>query len=224
MAVSGLVAISIGWVVVGSNASTSAGVITADVRGAVARLPDGSKMSLRAHSRVRVEATRQQNVAVLDRGEVILEVARDAPRPVIVRAADATAAASAGSKLRVAMNVVIEFELLEGETRLYLSRAANAGAGVITLKKGVPYRVPMRPTGAEFAPGHGSMDALLIDGGIIETNREVRAIAVRVPISILSQPYLRCLRMSNEQHTQRHPCEPDRSYIGGECKDESYLI
>lgn len=183
MAVSALVLAPFGWVVVRSKASAPARLVTTQAKGRTERLPDGSLVSLLAHSQVQIEVTELQNVAILRQGEALITVASNAQRPLMVHVAHAMAAASAGAKLRVAMNVMAEFELLEGEVYLYLS-GAGAGAAAIALKPGMRYPVPIAAGSVRL---DSSMDAMRIEErGIeceIEISCDLQAVAATVPTS-----------------------------------------
>lgn len=114
------------------------------------RLPDGSKMRLEERSEVKLDRADEQWIAIVVSGSAIFDVPPDAPQPLIVRAARVTAVGSAGAKFRVSIDLHLEFELYEGFVQV-VTRGANGLPAVITLKKGVPSRVPI--AAGEIASG-----------------------------------------------------------------------
>jgi hypothetical protein len=223
MAVSALVLAPFGWVVVRSKASAPTRLVTTHAKGRTERLSDGSLVSLLAHSQVQIEVTELQNVAILRQGEALITVASNAPRPLMVHVAHAMAAASAGAKLRVAMNVMAEFELLEGEAYLYLS-GAGVGAAAIALKPGMRYPVPIAAGSVRL---DGRMDAMRIEErGIecdIEITRDLQVVAATVPTSTALPPAVTRRDLGEAQFTPRALRGPDHAVMEGGDKHHAIL-
>jgi ferric-dicitrate binding protein FerR (iron transport regulator) len=107
---------------------------------ATKQLPDGSTLFLGTRSRAVVRVSDQQCVTEFVKGEGKFEVARYSPKTFVVETFLATATAAAGASFRVAIDSSVEFELYEGTVQV-VAEGKNASAAVVTLKKGVPYRV-----------------------------------------------------------------------------------
>jgi transmembrane sensor len=150
--------------VLASSGSKSDRVITTGANETTAaELPGGSTVALGARSTLNVGVTDQQWVAMLVEGEAIFEVPRDAPRPLVVETFLAKARAAAGAKFRVKIDSSVEFELFAGVVDVF-PRGANGEPAKITLRKGVPYRVPVDMRGATAANRCGTVVAKLVDG------------------------------------------------------------
>lgn len=118
-------------------------------------LPDGSEVSLSAHSILTVDEVGPQRVAFLEAGEIIFKIKATPTRPFILQTIRATATIAANATLRVAIGGEIEFEVLEGTVRLAL-RGSKAGAPVRWLRKGDFIRVPVHGMKPLLADHRGS--------------------------------------------------------------------
>jgi ferric-dicitrate binding protein FerR (iron transport regulator) len=93
----------------------------------------------------------------------MFEVPLDAPNPLVVVTFLATARAAAGAKFRVKIDSSVEFELYAGIVDV-LPRGANAEPAKITLRKGIPYRVPVDIWGAMVLSCCGSVAVKPVGG------------------------------------------------------------
>lgn len=98
-------------------------------------LPDGSRMSLNTATRVSVALGREQRTVKVESGEALFEVAKDASRPFVVKAADAEVLATGTAFLvRVTpgsqgISDALAVTLVEGQ--VVVSRAKGGAAGVM---------------------------------------------------------------------------------------------
>ncbi|MET0657804.1 MAG: FecR family protein [Steroidobacteraceae bacterium] len=129
-----------GFFVLGPRVGASDRIITTGANQSITmRLPDGGKLSLGARSTVRMNKD-QQRTARLVEGEAMFEVVPDSARPYTVETflVDVT---TAGARFRIKSDSSVEIEVYDGV--VHVSERAKAGAPVIILRKGSPYRVPV---------------------------------------------------------------------------------
>lgn len=124
----------------------------------IAALPDGSEVSLSAHSTLTVDDTGPQRVAFLQAGEIVFKVRATATRPFILQTIRATATVIADATFRVAIGADIEFEIFDGVVKVAL-RGAKADAPARWLRKGDSLRVPVHGIRPVLADCRGSVSA-----------------------------------------------------------------
>lgn len=124
-------------------------------------LDDGSRMLLNTGTRLKVELGRERRSVSIARGEAIFEVAKDANRPFVVRAAGSEIVAvgtafvvrvSGGDRSRPEALAVT---LLEGKVKVQAG-ADSRGASL------APPKAVLLAAGERLALGHGSGEALVV--------------------------------------------------------------
>jgi len=153
----------ISMLMLASSGRTSDRIITTGANETTAaNLPGAGTVALGARSTLKMGVT-DQWVAMLLEGEAMFDVPLDTPNPLVVETFLATARAAAGAKFRVRIDSSVEFELFAGVVDVF-PRGANGQPAKVTLRKGIPYRVPVDMRGAMAASHRGSVAAKQTDG------------------------------------------------------------
>lgn len=126
------------------------------------QLEDGSLVSLRSSSTLRVEFTDLRRDVHLSRGQATFDVVMDMKRPFVVSTAMVDIAA-VESKFSVNIDSGVEVMVYEGIVAIS-GRGTKAGAPVVTVKKGERYRVSVEGFGVMVADVGAAVRAARVDG------------------------------------------------------------
>jgi transmembrane sensor len=116
-------------------------VTTAVSESKTQKLEDGSQVSIKADSSVRVEFTDLRRDVFLSHGRAMFDVVMDMKRPFVV-STFLVDIATVESKFSVTIDTSVEVMVSEGMVAIS-GRGTKAGAPVVTVKKGETYRVPV---------------------------------------------------------------------------------
>lgn len=184
----------------------------------IVMLQDGTRMSLNTSTRVRVDLGRSRRIVDVVGGEALFEVAKDASRPFVVRAAEAevtaTGTAFAVRYLRASAGDrdAVDITLVEGRVEVRGSgrgKFSLAGSPAVEMSPGERLRVagrPQGPVGAVLKPqvdrprldqvlawkrGEANFDNASLAEAVAEMNRYSS-----VPISLVDMAEPSNLRVS----------------------------
>ena len=188
--------------------SRSGGYATAVGEQRIVNLPDGSRLSLNAVTRVEVSYDDARRVIRLARGEIFCEVAKDAARPLVVFAGDRIVTA-------LGTSFVVRHEREETSVTLVQGSVAVASANPearplptklepgqrLILQRNQPQRLDTPPPESATAWRRGEviLDRTSLEDAVREMNRYDRAALVLDDAAVAKLPISGIYRTGNNQ-------------------------